>query len=287
MSTPLYTRQIERLVNGIPTQDGAGVSLTRVLTHDLQRRLDPFLMLDAFHSDEPSDYLAGFPDHPHRGFETVTYMLAGRMRHRDNAGNEGLLEPGGMQWMTAGRGLVHSELPEQENGLMSGFQLWVNLAGKDKMTEPGYQDIPAAGIPETSPQPGVRVRVLAGSAFGTDGAIRRATTEPLYLDLALEAGTTLALPIPATHNAFLYVYEGALAVGAADGETRPAEAGRMAVLSNVPGSAGVTVRAEQASRFLLIAGKPLNEPITQWGPFVMNTREQVEQAIDDFRAGRF
>ncbi|MBP0600561.1 pirin family protein [Herbaspirillum sp. LeCh32-8] len=284
MSTT-YTRQIERLVNGIPTQDGAGVSLTRVLTHDLQRRLDPFLMLDAFHSDEPSDYLAGFPDHPHRGFETVTYMLAGRMRHRDNAGNEGLLEPGGMQWMTAGRGLVHSELPEQENGLMSGFQLWVNLAGKDKMTEPGYSDIPAAGIPETSPQPGVKARVLAGAAFGTAGAISRDTTEPLYLDLALEAGVSLDLPIPATHNAFLYVYEGKLAVG--EGETHPADAGRMAVLSNPVGSAGVKVRAEEGSRFLLIAGKPLNEPIAQWGPFVMNTREQVEQAIDDFRAGRF
>ncbi|WDZ94271.1 pirin family protein [Herbaspirillum sp. WKF16] len=285
MSTA-YTRQIERLVNGIPTQDGAGVSLTRVLTHDLQRRLDPFLMLDAFHSDEPSDYLAGFPDHPHRGFETVTYMLAGRMRHRDTAGNEGLLEPGGMQWMTAGRGLVHSELPEQEDGLMSGFQLWVNLAGKDKMTEPGYSDIPSAGIPETAPRPGVKVRVLAGEAFGKAGAIRRDTTEPIYLDLALEAGVTLDLPIPATHNAFLYVYEGKLAVGA-EGESRPADAGRMAVLSNAIGSAGVRVTAEQGSRFLLIAGKPLNEPIAQWGPFVMNTREQVEQAIDDFRGGRF
>ncbi|WP_199901708.1 pirin family protein, partial [Herbaspirillum sp. B65] len=242
MSTP-YTRQIERLVKGIATQDGAGVSLTRVLTHDLQRRLDPFLMLDAFHSDEPSDYLAGFPDHPHRGFETVTYMLAGRMRHRDNAGNEGLLEPGGMQWMTAGRGLVHSELPEQEDGLMSGFQLWVNLAAKDKMTTPGYQDIPAAGIPETSPQPGVKVRVLAGSAFGVDGAIRRETTEPLYLDLNLEAGVTLDLPIAATHNAFLYVYEGRLAVGPQGSEARLAEAGRMALLSHVADAAGVTVRA--------------------------------------------
>ncbi|MBB5393335.1 MULTISPECIES: pirin family protein [unclassified Herbaspirillum] len=289
MSTP-YTRQIERLVNGIPTQDGAGVSLTRVLTHDLQRRLDPFLMLDAFHSDEPGDYLAGFPDHPHRGFETVTYMLAGRMRHRDNAGNEGLLEPGGMQWMTAGRGLVHSELPEQENGLMSGFQLWVNLAGRDKMIDPGYSDIPSAGIPEVSPQPGAKVRVLAGDAFGTAGAIHRDTTEPLYLDIALEAGVAIDLPIPATHNAFLYVYEGKLAVGAEGGERgerRMADAGRMAVLNNAAGAAGVSVQAEQGSRFLLIAGKPLNEPIAQWGPFVMNTREQVEQAIEDFRAGRF
>lgn len=279
-----YSRQLERLVNGIPTQDGAGVSLTRVLTNDLQRRLDPFLMLDAFHSDKPDEYLAGFPDHPHRGFETVTYMLAGRMRHRDNAGNEGLLEPGGMQWMTAGRGLVHSELPEQEDGLMSGFQLWVNLAGRDKMTAPSYSDIPAAGIPEVSPQAGARVRVLAGQAFGTTGAVERPVTTPLYLDVHLQAGTTLALPIPATHNAFLYIYEGALQVGP---DQRPAGAGRMALLSNVPDAAGVLVTAEAESRFLLIAGQPLNEPIAQWGPFVMNTRAEVEQAIDDFRAGRF
>ncbi|MFL9926074.1 pirin family protein [Herbaspirillum lusitanum] len=285
MSTT-FTRQLERLVDGIPTQDGAGVSLTRVLTHDLQRRLDPFLMLDHFHSDEPSDYLAGFPDHPHRGFETVTYMLAGRMRHHDNAGNEGLLEPGGMQWMTAGRGLVHSELPEQENGLMSGFQLWVNLAGDDKMIAPNYSDIPSAGIPETEPQPGLKARVLAGEAFGVTGAIKRDKTEPLYLDLHVEAGVSFDLPIPASHNALLYVYEGKLGIGAA-GSERVAAAGRMAILSNTREAAGVHLQAQEASRFLLIAGKPLNEPIAQWGPFVMNSREQVEQAIDDFRAGRF
>lgn len=283
MSTT-FTRQLERLVTGIPTQDGAGVSLTRVLTHDLQRRLDPFLMLDAFHSDKPDDYLAGFPDHPHRGFETVTYMLQGRMRHRDNAGNEGLLEPGGMQWMTAGRGLVHSELPEQEDGLMSGFQLWVNLAGRDKMTAPAYRDIVSAGIPAVSPQEGVHVRVLAGEAFGVKGAVERPVTAPLYLDIHLAADKQLALPIPATHNAFLYVYEGALTIGQ---DQRAAPAGRMAVLSNTPDAAGVEIRADKDSRFLLIAGQPLNEPIAQWGPFVMNTREEVEQAIDDFRAGRF
>jgi redox-sensitive bicupin YhaK (pirin superfamily) len=286
MSTT-FTRQLERLVNGIPTQDGAGVSLTRVLTHDLQRRLDPFLMLDAFHSDQPDDYLAGFPDHPHRGFETVTYMLQGRMRHRDNAGNEGLLEPGGMQWMTAGSGLVHSELPEQEDGLMSGFQLWVNLAGRDKMIAPSYSDIPSADIPEVSPQDGVKVRVLAGEAFGTRGAVVRPTTAPQYLDLHMQAGEQLALPIPASHNAFLYVYQGQLQVGPQDQAPRLADAGRMAILSNPPGAEGVALQAMQDSRFLLISGAPLNEPIAQWGPFVMNTREQVEQAIDDFRAGRF
>jgi redox-sensitive bicupin YhaK (pirin superfamily) len=279
-----YTRQLERLVNGVPTQDGAGVQLTRVLTHDLQRRLDPFLMLDAFHSDKPDDYIAGFPNHPHRGFETVTYMLAGRMRHRDSVGNEGLLTTGGIQWMTAGSGLVHSELPEQEDGLMSGFQLWVNLASHDKMTTPGYRDIPADQIPQIAPQPGVAVRVLAGEAFGTSGAVTRPTTEPVFLDIRLEAGQTLDLPIPVTHNAFLYVQEGALAIG---DDRRRAPERTMAILSNTPGAEGVRISTEVASHILLIAGRPLNEPIAQWGPFVMNTREQIEQAVDDFRSGRF
>ncbi|MEO6918251.1 MAG: pirin family protein [Collimonas sp.] len=278
-----FNRELERLVTGVATQDGAGVSLVRVLTNDLQRRLDPFLMLDNFHSDKPEDYMAGFPDHPHRGFETVTYMLAGRMRHRDNAGNEGLLQAGGVQWMTAGSGLVHSELPEQEDGLMSGFQLWLNLASGDKMVAPSYRDLQTAEIPQISPQPGVKVKVIAGSAFGTAGAVQRPQTEPLYLDVQLEAGQQLDLPIPATHNAFLYVFEGALDIGA---DHRNAPAGRMAILSNDGQADGVSVQAQGNSRFLLIAGKPLNEPIAQWGPFVMNTREQVEQAIQDFRDGR-
>ncbi|WP_211471115.1 pirin family protein [Collimonas humicola] len=278
-----FNRQLERLVTGINTQDGAGVSLVRVLTNDLQRRLDPFLMLDNFHSDKPEDYLAGFPDHPHRGFETVTYMLAGRMRHRDNAGNEGLLQAGGVQWMTAGSGLVHSELPEQEDGLMSGFQLWLNLASGDKMIAPSYRDLQAEQIPQVSPRPGVKVKVIAGEAFGTAGAVQRPHTEPLYLDVQLEAGQQLDLPIPAGHNAFLYVYEGGLRIGE---DSRSAPAGRMAILSNAAEAAGVSLQAESNSRFLLIAGRPLNEPIAQWGPFVMNTREQVEQAIQDFRDGR-
>lgn len=288
MNKPIFNRQLERLVTGVATQDGAGVSLVRVLTNDLQHRLDPFLMLDNFHSDKPEDYLAGFPDHPHRGFETVTYMLAGRMRHRDNAGNEGLLQAGGVQWMTAGSGLVHSELPEQEDGLMSGFQLWLNLASGDKMIAPSYRDLQAAEIPQVSPQPGVNVKVIAGATFGTVGAMQRPHTEPLYLDVQLEAGQQLDLPIPASHNAFLYVFEGELRVGE-DGRTAPA--GRMAILSNTADAAGVSVRAQGNSRinsrFLLIAGRPLNEPIAQWGPFVMNTREQVEQAIQDFRDGKF
>ncbi|MDY7578909.1 pirin family protein [Herbaspirillum sp. RTI4] len=280
-----HSRQVEQLITGVPVQDGAGVRMMRILTPNLQRRLDPFLMLDAFHSDTPDDYLAGFPNHPHRGFETVTYMLAGRMRHRDNAGNEGLLEPGGMQWMTAGRGIVHSELPEQEDGLMSGFQLWVNLAAADKMITPAYRDLPAAEIPEVTPLAGVAVRVLAGSAFGVAGAVQKATTEPLYLDVRMAAGTAQVFDIPDSHNAFLFVIQGELAIGA---ERLAVGARNMAILSNAEPGAGVAVQAlATETHFLLIAGRPLLEPIVQWGPFVMNSREQVEQAMEDFHAGRF
>src|SRR5574343_1662329 len=194
-------RTVERLVAGKATSDGAGVKLTRVLTQDLQRRLDPFLMLDAFRNENPEDYIGGFPNHPHRGFETVTYMIAGRMRHRDSAGNQGLLEPGGAQWMTAGSGLIHSALPEQEHGLMEGFQLWLNLPAKTKMSAPGYRDIPAAAIPERVDESGVRVRVIAGESAGLAGAVRRPDTEPLLLDLHLPAGSRFAQALPAGHNA--------------------------------------------------------------------------------------
>src|SRR5438874_311254 len=187
-------RTVERVVAGPATSDGAGVKLTRVLTQPLQRRLDPFLMLDAFGTDNPDDYIGGFPDHPHRGFETITYMIAGRMRHRDSAGHEGLLQNGGVQWMTAGRGVVHSELPEQEDGRMEGFQLWLNLAGKDKMSAPWYRDIQADEIPQFTTPEGVTVRVIAGDSQGVAGAVQRATTEPLYLDIHLPAGTTYAQP---------------------------------------------------------------------------------------------
>jgi hypothetical protein len=274
-------RRVERLVAGQATSDGAGVKLTRVLTQPLQRRLDPFLMLDAFGSDVPGDYIAGFPDHPHRGFETVTYMIAGRMRHRDSAGNEGLLGDGGVQWMTAGRGLVHSELPEQEEGVMEGFQLWLNLHSTDKMQAPAYRDIPSAQIPELE-LPGVRVRVIAGSSHGVAGAVQRPRTEPLYLDVHLQPGARFAQPLPARHNAFVYVYRGALRVG----ETAvPAQ--RMAILTDGAECDGVLLQGdEQPSRVLLIAGAPLNEPIAQAGPFVMNSREQLLQAIDDFQSGR-
>ena len=283
MSTVTHAREVERIVNGMPTSDGAGVKLLRVLTQDLQRRLDPFLMLDYFHSDNPDDYLAGFPDHPHRGFETVTYMLDGRMRHRDNAGNEGLLTAGGVQWMTAGRGIVHSELPEQENGMMQGFQLWVNLPGKNKMTEPGYRDIPAGDIPVTTTAAGVTVKVIAGESQGVAGPVQKPDTEPLYLDLHLPAGASFEQALPADRNVFVYVYEGTALVG---GRGQPVKTRQMAVLETRSERDGVTVRAEASTRLLLIAGKPLREPIAQWGPFVMNTREEIEQAVDDFRSGR-
>jgi redox-sensitive bicupin YhaK (pirin superfamily) len=275
-------RSVERLVAGTPTSDGAGVKLTRVLTNHLQRRLDPFLMLDAFGTDNPDDYIAGFPDHPHRGFETVTYMLEGRMRHRDSAGHEGLLGPGGVQWMTAGRGVIHSELPEQEEGRMEGFQLWLNLHSKDKMRPAWYRDIPAAEIPEVTTADGVKVRVIAGESHGTAGAMKRETTEPLYLDLHLPPGAPFAQPLPAVHNAFVYVYRGSVAI---EGTAVPVQ--RMAILANPPGSDGVVLAAgADGARALLIAGRPLNEPIAQYGPFVMNTHDEIFQAVRDFQAGR-
>jgi len=283
-STVLHPRAVERLVTGVATQDGAGVKLTRVLTHELQRRLDPFLMLDAFGSDEADDYIAGFPNHPHRGFETVTYMIAGRMRHRDSAGHEGLLENGGVQWMTAGRGLIHSELPEQEEGRMEGFQLWLNLPAKDKMVAAWYRDIPTQAIPEWQGE-GVTARVIAGRTQGVTGAIEREHTEPLYLDLHLAPGAAFSQPLDPVFNAFAYPYRGRVVLGA---EPREVAAGRMAILANTAGSDGITLHnpGPEEARVLLIAGRPLGEPIAQYGPFVMNTQEEIFQAVADFRAGK-
>ncbi|MDC6170417.1 pirin family protein [Paucibacter sp. XJ19-41] len=272
----------ERLVAGLATSDGAGVKLTRVLTNTLQRRLDPFLMLDAFGSDQADDYIAGFPDHPHRGFETISYMLEGRMRHRDSAGNEGLIEGGGVQWMTAGRGVIHSELPEQQQGRMEGFQLWLNLPAKDKLRDPWYRDIASAEIPEFE-QDGVKVRVIAGESHGVKGAVQREHTEPLYLDLHLAPGASFEQLLPETHNAFVYVYRGALRFET--GCTVPPQ--RMAILANTPGSDGVRlVAGDEPTRAILIAGKPLNEPIAQYGPFVMNTQAELMQAVRDFQTGK-
>jgi redox-sensitive bicupin YhaK (pirin superfamily) len=282
-SLPLSSpRRIERLISGQPTSDGAGVKLTRVLTNDLQQRLDPFLMLDAFGSDQADDYIAGFPDHPHRGFETVTYMIAGRMRHRDSAGNEGLLENGGVQWMTAGRGVIHSELPEQEEGLMEGFQLWLNLPGARKMQAPWYRDFKAPELPRLRTAEGAEVTVIAGQSAGTAGAVQREVTEPLYLDIHLPAGAHFEQPLPASHNAFIYVYRGQVQLG---GQSVPVQ--KMAILANDAGSDGVRVQADQGSRLLLIAGRPLREPIVQYGPFVMNTKQEIYQAVTDFQSGQF
>jgi redox-sensitive bicupin YhaK (pirin superfamily) len=278
-------RGIDHIVAGVSTSDGDGVKLTRVLNQTLQQRLDPFLMLDAFGSDNPGDYIGGFPSHPHRGFETVTYMISGRMRHRDSAGHEGLLQNGGVQWMTAGRGLVHSELPEQEEGLMEGFQLWLNLPAKDKMREPWYRDIQSADIPEYQGEGGVQVRVIAGQSNGVAGAVEREHTEPLYLDITLPPGTEFRQALPPTNNALVYVYRESIFIGSSEIPTK-----RMAILDNAPESDGVVLRApatnHSPARLLLIAGKPLHEPIAQYGPFVMNTREQVVQAVHDFQEGR-
>ena len=285
----MSARNVERLVQGQATSDGAGVKLTRVLTQDLQRRLDPFLMLDNFASDNPDDYIGGFPNHPHRGFETVTYMIAGRMRHRDSAGHEGLLQNGGVQWMTAGFGLTHSELPEQEEGLMEGFQLWLNLPGKDKLCQPGYRDIQSETIPEFA-APGVKVRVIAGSTHGVSGAVvRDAQTHPtqcLMLDVHLSAGAVFEHALPSAHNALVFVYCGEAIVGEAGDVKHTVPHKHMAILDNSGESVRIEAPSHDGVRALIIAGAPLNEPIAQYGPFVMNTREELMTAVDDFRAGK-
>ena len=276
-------RGVERVVAGQPTSDGAGVKLTRVLTNEWQQRLDPFLMLDHFGSEEATDYIAGFPDHPHRGFETVTYMLHGRMRHRDSRGNEGLLQNGDVQWMTAGRGLIHSEMPEQEEGLMEGFQLWLNLPSKLKMCEPRYEDIPNGRLPRVQAATGVEAIVIGGAVNGTAGPIQSEHTQPEFWDLHFHADrATFEQTLPAGHHAFIYVYRGSVEVlGAAGAQTVPAE--RMAILG---AGDGVRLQAAGGSKAILLAGKPLREPIAQYGPFVMNTRQQLMEAVEDFRAGR-
>jgi redox-sensitive bicupin YhaK (pirin superfamily) len=280
-TTVIHPRRVEQLIAGQATSDGAGVKLTRVLTQNLQRRLDPFLMLDAFGSDKPDDYIAGFPDHPHRGFETVTYMIAGRMLHRDSAGHEGMLENGGVQWMTAGKGVIHSEIPQQEDGVMEGFQLWLNLPGRDKMNPPWYRDFKAADLPKFETQQGVAVTVIAGDSHGVTGAVTREATAPLYLDVHLPPGSRFEQALPATHNAFVYVYRGEVRVG---DQIVPVQ--RMAVLATDAHADGVVIEASADAKVLVIAGRPLNEPIVQYGPFVMNTQDEIYQALRDAREGR-
>ena len=282
-TTDSYAR-VARKLRGRPASDGAGVKLTRVIGSPELDMLDPFLLLDEFGTDKAEDYLAGFPDHPHRGFETVTYMLDGRMRHRDNHGNEGLLVPGSVQWMTAGRGLVHSEMPEQQEGRMRGFQLWVNLPKTNKMDAPQYQEFPDARMPRLQPAPGVEVKVIAGVVDGTRGPIEQPATTPVYLDITLAPSATWEHALPAGHNAFAYVFEGSADIGRGE-DARAVASQELAVLG---GGDTFAVRAgDGGARLILVAGRPLREPVARYGPFVMNTKEEIMQAFVDFEAGKF
>ncbi|MGQ0509593.1 MAG: pirin family protein [Betaproteobacteria bacterium] len=278
----MTVRTLKTVINSIPTSDGAGVKLRRSLGASQIQRHDPFLMLDEFYSDNPDDYLAGFPSHPHRGFETVTYMLDGRMQHKDSGGNTGDLGPGDVQWMTAARGIIHSEMPQQAEGRMRGFQLWLNLPAREKMKPAAYADIPAGDIPVAALPGGVKVKVIAGEDFGIKGPIGGLSTEPLFYDFDLPAGASAEVKLPAAHNAFLYAYDGEATVG----EDRKALPHRAAGLL----TAGDSVKLEagtNGARVLLLAGKPIGEPVVQYGPFVMNTRQEIEQAIHDYQSGAF
>jgi redox-sensitive bicupin YhaK (pirin superfamily) len=278
----LKVRELAATTPGVPATDGDGVRMTRIIGTRELNMLDPFLLLDAFESDRPEDYIGGFPSHPHRGFETVTYLLAGRMRHKDNAGNEGVIEPGGVQWMTAGRGIVHSEMPEQENGLLMGFQLWVNLPARAKMAAPAYQEYPPSETPLEQRENGTEIRVIAGTTgLGTRGAVDNDYVRPTYLDVKLPAGETLDQAVGHEDSAFLYLIDGALEVG-------DSSAGLDRRTLGILGPGGrIRVRAAEDSRFLLVSARPLNEPVARGGPFVMNTQAEIVQAFDDYRNNRF
>lgn len=296
--TTAVARGVARIVRGMPTSDGAGVKLTRVIGQPQLADLDPFLLLDEFGTDNPGDYIAGFPEHPHRGFETVTYMLDGRMRHRDNHGHEGVLVPGSVQWMTAGRGIVHSEMPEQQEGRMRGFQLWINLPARDKMTAPKYQEFGPERIPVATPGPGARVKVIAGRVGDVRGPIVQPATDPLYLDVELAPGARFSQALPAGYAAFVYVFEGSVRVlrggaDASDGADATALSTHdLAVLSEgdrveLEGGGVADGRGAAASRAILVAGRPLREPVAKHGPFVMSTREELLRAFEDYQSGRF
>jgi len=275
-------RELVTTTPGMPATDGDGVRMTRVIGSQELNMLDPFLLLDAFESDQPRDYIGGFPSHPHRGFETVTYLLAGRMRHKDNAGNEGVIEPGGVQWMTAGRGIVHSEMPEQENGLLMGFQLWVNLPARAKMSEPGYQEYPPSETPLEVRENGVEIRVIAGTtAAGTSGVVKNEFVRPTYLDVSLPAGQSFEQAVDAGDNTFLFVIDGELEIG----EQKASLGQRM--LGILGKGDAVQLSAASGARFLLVSAQPLNEPVARGGPFVMNTKEEIMQAFEDYRHNRF
>jgi redox-sensitive bicupin YhaK (pirin superfamily) len=285
-------RTLAQIIPSVATSDGAGVKLRRSLGSQRGLQVDPFLMLDEFYSDDPKDYIAGFPAHPHRGFETVTYMLDGHMRHEDHLGNRGDLSPGDVQWMTAARGIIHSEMPQQSEGRMRGFQLWINLPSNEKMKPAHYRDIPAQQIPTLQLASGASAKVIAGSVV-LDGATASGpvnapdaplSTDPLYLDLKLPAGVVIDVPVSRGHNAFLYVYEGDAKVGEPSGaRTLPYRAA--GVLTD--GDAVQVQGGERGAQLLLLAARPLREPVVQYGPFVMNTRQEIEQAVEDYRSGRF
>lgn len=276
------TRELTMTAPGMPTSDGAGVKLTRIIGTPHINMLDPFLLLDCFESDDANDYIGGFPTHPHRGFETVTYMLDGAMRHKDSKGNEGVIAPGGVQWMSAGKGILHSEMPEQQAGLLKGFQLWVNLPASAKMGEPGYQEFPADKIAEERRSDGTYIRVIAGkTGQGTVGPVVNDHTYPTYMDISIPPGVTFEQPIDLSHNAFIYVIQGELAVG------EQAQVVGEKTLGVFGQGNQISLTARSETRFMLAAGKPLNEPVARGGPFVMNTKEEINQAFDDFRRGQF
>jgi redox-sensitive bicupin YhaK (pirin superfamily) len=280
----MIDREVVKHVRGMPTSDGAGVKLTRVIGQPALGDLDPFLMLDEFGTDNPGDYIAGFPAHPHRGFETVTYMLDGRMRHKDNHGHEGVLAPGAVQWMTAGRGIVHSEMPEQQQGRMRGFQLWLNLPARAKMMDPAYQEFGPERIPMASPARGVHVKVIAGTVGAATGPVVQPATDPTYLDIELDAEASFVQALPPEHSAFVYVFEGELSV--VSGATMTAlPQHTLAVLG--PGDQVRLQSGTVAARAILVAGRPLREPVARYGPFVMNTQDQLRQAFEDYQGGRF
>lgn len=281
-------RSVEKMVTGIATSDGAGVSLTRIIGQPNLPRLDPFLMLDFFGSDNPGEYIAGFPAHPHRGFQTVTYMLAGKMRHKDSVGNNGLIEAGGIQWMNAGKGIIHEEMPEQEEGLLKGFQLWVNLPANEKLSAPNYQDITPDKVPTVNIDD-AEVKVLAGEVGGVTGPVKTTAVAPTFLDVTLSGDT--AVDINDGDSAFIYVYEGDVAIVDNSGQRKPLKCGQLAVLTQ-QGSAvrlSSSIEADKMSmdeaKFILVSGKPINEPIVQYGPFVMNTQQEIVQAFNDYQNG--
>ncbi|MBO6809583.1 pirin family protein [Alteromonas macleodii] len=276
-------RSLKQIIPALETSDGAGVRIKRSIGQQQNIRLDPFLMLDEFGSAEAADYIAGFPSHPHRGFETVTYMIEGHMLHEDHLGNRGDLRNGGVQWMTAGRGIIHSEMPQQEEGVMRGFQLWLNLPAAEKMTEAGYRDIQPEEIPEIVFEGG-KVKLIAGNMEIEgqlhEGSVADRSTQPIYADIHLESGASVTLPVPEGHNAMLYLYEGTANL---------ADRALQRSAANILGDNGDRIAltaGESGARLLLIAGKPIGEPVVQYGPFVMNTREEIEQTLRDYRDGR-